>query len=168
MNTLFLSDTHFDQPSIIKFRTQFSSSEEHDAIIKENYHKVVRPKDTVNFVGDICMTPAAVQELKTWAGVKSIYLGNHDTSEFKKRGVSLAMLQEVFEDRIYGFGRKYGYWIGHCPIHPDELRNRNMIHGHVHSNSINDPRYFNVCMENIDYTPISLEQIRAEFTRRGV
>lgn len=48
---------------------------------------------------------------------------------------------------------------------PDELKGK--IHGHVHSNNIDDLRYFNVSMENIDYTPISLEEIRSIFKSRG-
>ncbi len=168
MNTLFLSDLHLGHDTITKFRNQFENSQHHDAIIKENYHKIVRPKDTVNFLGDVGFTPEAIQELKTWNGVKSIWLGNHDNAEFKKRGVSLKILQEVFEDRIYGFSRKYGYWICHTPIHPDELRGRNCLHGHTHSHLIDDPHYMNLCMEHIDYTPISLEQIREEFKSRGV
>lgn len=166
-NNYFCADLHLDQPSIIKFRDQFTDHKEHDLFLKENYHKVVRPKDFVNMVGDICMSPAAIEELRTWNGIKSIYLGNHDNAEFKKRGVSLEMLQSVFEDRIYGFARKHGFWVSHCPIHPVELRNRNCVHGHVHSNNIDDLRYFNVSMENIDYTPISLEEIRSIFKSRG-
>ena len=48
---------------------------------------------------------------------------------------------------------------------PDELKGK--INLHVHSNNIDDLRYFNVSMENIDYTPISLEEIRSIFKSRG-
>lgn len=135
--------------------------EEHDTFIKDNYHKVVRPKDYVTFAGDVAFSPEALYDLKNWNGIKSISLGNHDNAEFKKRGVSLAMLQEVFEDRIFGFYREHEFWISHCPIHPDELRGRVNIHGHTHIHIIDDPRYFNICMEHIDYTPISLDKIRS-------
>lgn len=164
--TYFLSDLHLDHQGITKFRSGFESTEHHNAVIKENYHKVVRPNDTVIFGGDVAFSPVAIQDLKSWSGTKHLVLGNHDHSEYKKRGVSLDMLREVFGDNIFGFYRKYGYWLSHCPIHSDELRGRMNVHGHLHSNLIDDPRYLNICMEHIDYTPISLEQIRAEFERR--
>ena len=167
MNTLFMSDPHLGHENICNFRTQFNSSKEHDECLRDNYHSIVRPKDTVWFNGDVAFTPEALEDLKSWNGVKHLVLGNHDNAEFKKRGVSLEMLQSVFEDRIYGFARKHGFWVSHCPIHPVELRNRNCVHGHVHSNNIDDLRYFNVSMENIDYTPISLEEIRSIFKSRG-
>lgn len=167
-NVLFLSDLHLDHKTICNFRTQFSSVEEHNAIIKENYHKVVRPKDTVWFLGDVAFSSEALEDLKTWNGNKHIVLGNHDgSSEAKKRGYDIKDMLEVFSS-IHGFTRQYNYWLSHCPIHPDELRGRNTLYGHTHSHLIDDPRYMSVCMEHIDYTPISLEQIRAEFKLRGV
>ena len=39
--------------------------------------------------------------------------------------------------------------------------------GNCHGHLIDDPRYFNICMEHIDYTPISLESIRKEFESRA-
>ncbi len=167
MNNYFCADLHLDQPSIIKFRNQFTDHKEHDLFLKENYHKVVRPKDFVNMVGDVCMSPAAIEELRTWDGIKSIYLGNHDNAEFKKRGVSLEMLQSVFEDRIYGFARKHGFWVSHCPIAEEELRGRINLHGHVHNKTIQKFGYLNLSMENINYKPISLDKIR-ENIKNGI
>ena len=167
MNTLFMSDPHLGHENICNFRTQFNSSKEHDECLRDNYHSVVRPKDTVWFNGDVAFTPEALEDLKSWNGVKHLVLGNHDNAEFKSRGVSLKMLQEVFGENIHGFLRKYSWWLSHCPIHPDELRGRMNVHGHIHGHLIDDPRYFNICMEHIDYTPISLESIRKEFESRA-
>lgn len=166
MNTLFLSDLHLDHQGITKFRSGFESTEHHNAVIKENYHKVVRPKDTVWFLGDVAFSLEALEDLKSWNGTKHVVLGNHcGSSESKKRGYDIKDMMEVFSS-IHGFTRKYNHWLSHCPVHPDELRGRFNVHGHLHSNLIDDPRYLNVCMEHIDYTPISLEQIRTEFDRR--
>ena len=52
------------------------------------------------------------------------------------------------------------FWLSHAPIHPEELRDRINIHGHVHYKNIDDARYFNVSCENIGFKPISLENIR--------
>ena len=130
MNTLFMSDPHLGHENICNFRTQFNSSKEHDECLRDNYHSIVRPKDTVWFNGDVAFTPEALEDLKSWNGVKHLVLGNHDNAEFKSRGVSLKMLQEVFGENIHGFLRKYSWWLSHCPIHPDELRGRMNVHGH--------------------------------------
>ena len=165
-NTFFLSDLHLDHKNICNFRKQFSSVEEHNALIKENYHKVIRKDDTVWFLGDVAFSKEALEDLKTWPGIKHIVLGNHDpSSEPKRTGASLEDMLEVFTT-IHGIIKKYGFWISHCPIHPDELRGANSLHGHTHSYLINDARYMNLCMEHIDYTPISLEQIRNNFKER--
>ena len=60
-----------------------------------------------------------------------------------------------------GLVKKYGFWLSHAPIHPDELRGFKNIYGHTHKNIIPDNRYINVCCENVGYTPISLEEIKA-------
>ena len=56
---------------------------------------------------------------------------------------------------------KKEYILTHCPIHSSQLDYRYSynIHGHVHSNSIDDARYINVSAEVIDYTPKTLEQL---------
>ena len=56
----------------------------------------------------------------------------------------------------------------HIPIHPESLARWGLnVHGHLHANvvklslaQIPDPRYFNVSMEQINYTPISLETVK--------
>ena len=160
MNTYFLSDLHLDHQNICKFRTQFSSVEEHNTHIKEQYHKIVRPKDTVWFLGDVAFSKKALEDLKTWNGIKHIVTGNHDpNSEPKRTNVTLIDMLEVF-NTIHGFTREYGFWLSHCPIHPIELRGRVNLHGHVHSHTLEDNNYLNLSMENINYTPISLERIR--------
>lgn len=164
-NVLFLSDTHLDHKNIIKFRTQFKSSEEHDAVIKENYHQIVRPKDTVWFLGDVAFSKAALDDLATWPGIKHIVLGNHDI-EYSKHDFTFQDIFKVFNNNIYGVLRKYNYWLSHVPFHETELRGRYNVHGHLHSHVIDDPRYLNICMEHINYTPISLEDIRKTFKDR--
>ena len=42
----------------------------------------------------------------------------------------------------------------------NEMWGRCNLHAHVHNATIPDSRYFNCSLENIDYTPISLDQIR--------
>lgn len=66
---------------------------------------------------------------------------------------------QVFDD-VQGFMKYKEFWLSHAPIHPNELRGKVNIHGHVHSATIDDDRYFNTSLENIGYKPISLQEIR--------
>lgn len=162
---LNLSDLHLGHQSICKFRTQFTTVEEHDSLIIENYLNLVRKQDRVHFNGDVAFTSEALNTIKKLPGRKILILGNHDT-EFKKRGYTLQDLVDTF-DEIHSFVRWHEFWLTHCPIHVDELRGKFNIHGHTHNHIIDNPNYLNICMEHINYTPISLEQIRDEFKKRG-
>ena len=73
----------------------------------------------------------------------------------------------MFDD-VQGFVKYKDYWLSHCPIHPNELRGKYNLHGHVHNKTVEDVRYFNCSLENIDYTPISLDQIREILKERNM
>jgi calcineurin-like phosphoesterase family protein len=61
---------------------------------------------------------------------------------------------------VAGIIKYKGFWLSHAPIHPEELRGKPNIHGHVHTNTLNDSRYFNASLENIGYKPVSIEEVR--------
>lgn len=74
----FLSDLHLNHKNICKFREGFTSVEEHNALIKENYHKRVTKRDTVYFLGDVAFDKESLADVKTWVGAQKILIcGNH-------------------------------------------------------------------------------------------
>lgn len=162
----FLSDPHFGHQNIPKFRPCFSTVEEHDQHIFDNCDKLFRKQDKIWFNGDVAFTKEALYRIKELKGTKILILGNHDT-EWKKRGYTLKDLMETFND-IQGFVKWHEFWLSHCPIAEVELRGKINIHGHIHSHIIDDPRYVNICMEHINYTPITLEEIRAIVASRNI
>ena len=153
----FLSDLHLAHKNICKFREGFASVEEHNALIKENYHKRVTKRDTVYFLGDVAFDKESLADVKTWVGTKKILIcGNHDLDHHTMKD-----LVEVY-DEVYSLKKYKEFWLSHAPIHPDELRGKVNIHGHTHYHNIADARYVNVSMEQINYTPIELHEIRAK------
>ena len=74
-------------------------------------------------------------------GRKVLICGNHDTDHNPMK-----ILCEYF-DEVYSLYKWHEFWLSHCPIHPDELRGKLNIHGHVHHATINDKRYFNTSLE---------------------
>ena len=72
----------------------------------------------------------------------------------------LALYREYFHE-VYGVRQIDGYWLTHVPMHPECMsRARGNVHGHLHANTIPDPRYLNVSVECVDYTPVSFDTAR--------
>lgn len=163
-NVLFLGDVHGGHKNITSFRTQFKSEEEHFHYVKERYHKKVTKRDKVYFMGDAAFTLERLKDISTWtASQKILIVGNHCTDK-----LSMKTLCEHF-DEVYSFVKYKRFWLSHCPIHPNELRGKFNIHGHVHHKNVkdehgnDDKRYFNTSLENIDYEPIDLYKINNYF-----
>ena len=128
------------------------------------HNSVVRPGDKVYFLGDVVMSrkTSALEILGRMNGEKVLVKGNHDQCKPE------AYLK-YFKD-IRGTHQFSGLIMSHIPIHPESLARWGLnIHGHLHYqvvrmpfSQIPDRRYFNVSMERINYTPISLEEIRKQ------
>ncbi|QCQ64939.1 hypothetical protein Barba33A_gp070 [Rheinheimera phage vB_RspM_Barba33A] len=70
---------------------------------------------------------------------------------------------------ILGVEQRWGLWISHVPIPEYELYRGNSVHGYLHSKPVmidngvfteQDDRYFCVSCEQVDYKPISLNDIK--------
>ncbi len=153
--TLYAGDTHLGHRGITKYRDQFASAEEHDTYILEQLHSTVSKRDTLVMMGDTTFTLEALQQVaKIKCKKKILVLGNHCT---EKRLVPAYC--DVY-DEIHSMYSARKVWHSHCPIHPSQFRERILnIHAHLHEDIIDDPRYFSVSMERINYTPISFQEI---------
>ncbi len=159
-NLFFISDTHFGHKNILTFESDegnpiraFSCIEEMNEHMVQAWNNTVGKQDKVIHCGDVAFGKEALQHCGRLNGTKHLVLGNHDTyatHEYLR-----------FFSKIYG--SKY---IGkeaictHIPIHEGSFRGRSInIHGHLHTKVIGGP-YFNVSVERVNYTPISLEEIK--------
>jgi calcineurin-like phosphoesterase family protein len=157
INTFFIGDTHFGHANIIGFcRPQFNNLDEMHEHIVTRWNSVVRPKDKVMFMGDFCMNKKYIAEFAPQLnGVKHIVLGNHDQKDMQ-------LYQKYFQN-VFGCTGYKGCVLTHIPIHESQFyRWKLNIHGHMHEKSIDDPRYFNVSCEQINYTPIEWEEIKEQ------
>ena len=167
--------TIFGHANILTFkRADGTTLREFDSVSHMNEHmvnchnQVVRPHDKVYFLGDVCMqtTIEALEILRRMNGEKILIKGNHDLARPSR-------YMEHFKD-VRGSHQFDGMILTHIPIHPESLARWGLnVHGHLHSNvvrmplsQIPDRRYFNVSMECINYTPISLEQVKKQSTTR--
>jgi calcineurin-like phosphoesterase family protein len=157
-----LSDAHIGHKNILKYRPEFSSIEDHDRTILENIFITCGKRDTLWLLGDCFFNNDAVDNflLPTLdRGITVNFIpGNHDTDSAERQKVLkrvIGLVNEVHTLRKY----KKGFWLSHHPIHPEQLFGRVNIHGHVHTETIKDDRYFNACCENIGYRPINIGKI---------
>jgi calcineurin-like phosphoesterase family protein len=159
----FIADPHWRHHNIIKFTNNenklvrpFQSVEEMDELIIKNINEIVRVCDKLYILGDIVMNRKCLNILNKINTKKLILIrGNHDIFKLKDY---LPYFKDI---RAYKVMPKHGIIFSHIPIHPNQLEGRFTlnVHGHMHHNKLDDPRYMNICPEIIGYMPISLEEI---------
>lgn len=163
-NHFVISDLHFGHknlldPEVISHgRSQdFHTVEEMDEAIIANWNRVVRPKDKVYVLGDICMNPAKQLALymPRLAGSKTLIMGNHDMGEAKLYAKYFKYLRGMrdFDDCV----------LSHSPLEFVSASRRYTfnVHGHTHRRMV-QPNWFywNVCVENTGYTPLAWEDLK--------
>lgn len=174
----FTSDTHFSHTNTwALFKTEdglplrpFTSTEEMDEFMIEQWNKTVKPSAHVYHLGDISMKrPRLVDHvLKRLNGHKRLIRGNHDIFHTKE-------YLEYF-DEIYGIRVMDNIIFTHIPIHPTSAgRFSANVHGHIHNPGPNLPAvvrlghdgkflpdmpYINITVEHTNYRPINLAEVK--------
>lgn len=175
-NVLLISDTHFSHRGIVKFLNDdgsktrpWDNTEEMDEALVENWNSVVRPQDRVYHLGDVVINRSALPILSRLNGEKILVMGNHDV--FRREEYA-----EYFKE-VRGVWMLDKFVLSHIPLHHTSVIERweANIHGHLHSNRVMlpplkqdsylypeeiDPLYYSVCVEQINYTPISLDELK--------
>lgn len=85
-------------------------------------------------------------------GVKKLVMGNHDR-------YPTALYLEHF-NQVLGAVELRGCILTHVPVHPSQFgRYKANIHGHLHSNKMDDARYINVSAEHTGLAPMLLDTV---------
>lgn len=160
-NIYHISDLHLGHKNILKFAKEFrgfaTTVEEHDEILTDRIASKCNKRDRLFIHGDVAMDLNKLNLLNKCKAAKIMIRGNHDNFPLEE-------YLKVF-DNVEGFARRKQAWLSHAPIHPQELRNKINIHGHVHQQSILtgllklDQRYVNVCVENCGGVPVNYQDI---------
>lgn len=155
----FISDLHLGDNNILNHAQGHrygETTDEHDHWLVTQWNSVVTAKkDVVYVLGDVCFDLEKLKLIDQMKGNKVLLMGNHDRYPLEE-------YQKYFYKIIF-FQKYKGFWLSHCPIHPEELRGKNNIHGHVHLKTIQDTRYINVCVEALNGTPIEFNKIKERF-----
>ncbi len=162
----FISDSHFDHGNILRFTdfegklirgSRFSSIEEMNETIIQNWNSVVKPQDHVYHMGDVTFRPNMFARIACRLnGHKRLLVGNHDDVKNLElsKWFEKIMLWRMFKDE--------NFTATHVPLPKDQFRYKVKynLHGHTHQELIDDPAYINNCVEHTNYFPRSLEEIR--------
>lgn len=163
MNRIFvISDTHFGHKKVIEFERKhrpFETIEEHDNELIKRWNSVVHKNDTVWHLGDVLFGRESFTVLGKLNGIKKLVMGNHDRYPTR-------MYLDHF-NVVAGASEVKGCLLTHIPVHPDQFdRYEINVHGHLHSKKMNDDRYINVSAEQINLTPVLLDDLLTAWRNR--
>lgn len=169
----FYSDPHFGHANIIKYADRpFTTAAEMDRELIRRYNEVIKPKDTVLWLGDCTFRwgEAFHSIMRKLRGKKLLIRGNHDKGK-------PTMLTYGFEEVMDGpilWGDKYV--LSHYPpridigVPPEKIKYYNrrpvleegqiIIHGHTHEKErfIGNQR-IHVGVDAWDYYPVPVSAI---------
>lgn len=160
----------------------FSCAQEMDEEMVRRWNSVVSPSDKVYVLGDVAMKKQHLETVGRCHGKKTLIRGNHDIFEARDY---LKYFSEIHGVR---YPESRDFVMSHIPLHPGSVAERYKfnVHGHLHANRVMrtrwmgywsddtvppilvdgdawvtdvDPMYFNVSVEQIDFTPISHDDL---------
>lgn len=158
MSVYFSSDWHLGHRSILKYREQFNTIEEHDDTIFAELSKLTK-RDVLYILGDFLFDCDNFENylirISKYPVRIKLVMGNHDSLKLYSQTIA-----KNIEIQLPLFSYK-NYWLSHCPIHEQELRGRTgNIHGHLHFAELNDSRYFDVGLDKNNFKFINFEYIK--------
>jgi calcineurin-like phosphoesterase family protein len=181
MTTFFASDLHFGHTNAVEKFTRddgsplrgFSTVEEMDETIIDNWNKTVSSNDRVFLLGDVVINKKYIHQAGRLNGKKTLVLGNHDIFALE--------LYYPFFEKILPLKEFDGCVLTHIPVHPSQVgvgrRWRINVHGHLHDRHIirlpigfRDPDYYNVSIDcfaegrhtGMNYFPKAWDEIKKE------
>ena len=156
-----IGDLHLGHRNIMKYREGITSVEENTEVCVDNILTTCNKRDVLWLHGDIFFTEESLKslvEMRRFVCNIRLILGNHDF-QYSNLTDCLKVLSDL-KVPVYGLKKHKGFWLSHAPIHTDELRGHLNIHGHVHTQTIDDDRYVNVSVDNTNFKPVKLDDIK--------
>lgn len=160
------SDTHFNHANIIKYCNRpFSSVQEMNEALINNWNNVVSEGDTVYHLGDFALGDKSLipNFLSRLNGYIYLIMGNHDNWDIMNNLWRHPRFISLTWEQVIKVGKKT-IIMNHFPFGslPDPLSNNPIIqlHGHVHSTPDNPWLHFDnqydVGVDNNNFTPVNL------------
>lgn len=173
MKIYFTSDLHLGHDNIIRFFNRpFSSVDEMNDKIIQNYNSIIHKNDLVYILGDLTYKISVeesnnlIQQLK---GHKVLIRGNHDLK------YDSSLFDDILDYKEFNYN-KVKYVLMHYPLmewNGSYKKKSIHLHGHIHSSSEynhknleNGIMRYDVGVDANNYYPVSLEYIENYFKNR--
>lgn len=159
--TWVTADPHFGHAGVCKFLRDdgtklrpWDSPDEMDEALVENWNRVVGDKDRIYLLGDVVINRRCLKTLERLKGRKVLVKGNHDIFKLSDY---LPYFDDIRAYVVQHTQDKRKVIMSHIPIHPESVGRFGInIHGHLHYNKVDDPRYLCVSVEHTNFTPLDL------------
>jgi calcineurin-like phosphoesterase family protein len=163
--TFLVSDTHFGHRGVCKFLKAdgtklrpWDNPNDMDEAMVALWNDTVKPNDKVYHLGDVVINRRALPTLARLNGDKVLIKGNHDIFKLNE-------YLPYFRD-IRAYHVMDNLIMSHIPVHRGQSpRFRGNVHGHLHSNKLDDPWYLCVCVEQTNFKPISFDHVREQILK---
>lgn len=172
-NIWIISDTHFNHSNILSFSDKigkpvrsFANAEEMNETMIERWNSIVKPGDKVYHLGDVLFG----NNKEEWMnknfprlnGQKRLIVGNHDNVVMMSKGGWFGKVE------LWRNFSEFGLLLTHVPVHQSTLKESHRfgeggmvnVHGHIHQNPSPEGPYKCVCVEQTNYTPVNIEDLR--------
>ena len=165
--TFVTADTHWGHASICEYNAKHGSAlrpwdtpEEMDEAMVTLWNETVRPGDKVIHLGDVAKQKHQVATMGRCTGDKILIKGNHDVLELSAYLPYFNDISGVHIVRTEGMK----FLLTHIPVHErGKDRYDGNIHGHLHSQSIGDPWFQCVSVEQTGFKPILLDEVISRY-----
>lgn len=183
-NVWFISDFHLYHKNVIKYDNRPFVDENggpdleamHQAIL-DGWNKVVKPKDVVFYLGDLCFNKfeLAKEFVKQLNGEIHFVMGNHDEYKDIVKIGRFKTVSDLVDLNIIGDkkNKNMHFILMHYPIYSWNRKHHGTthLHGHCHGNLHHGEsadyyigkKVMDVGCNLIDYTPISYLEIIEKF-----
>lgn len=156
---------NFLAPNGVDKLRPWDTTEEMDEALIEKWNKRVKPTDESYILGDVVLNRKNLHTIARLNGRKHLIKGNHDIfrlEEYQQYFYEVSACR-CLKDMI----------LTHIPIHPSNIGRFGVnVHGHLHASSVmltpkmQDPRYICVSLEQTNFEPLTLEEVRAMALKR--
>lgn len=157
--------TQFKAPNGIDKLRPWETTEEMDEALIANWNSRVKPTDESYILGDVVLNRKNLHTIARLNGRKHLVKGNHDIfrlEEYQQYFYEVSACR-CLKDMI----------LTHIPIHPSNIGRFGVnVHGHLHASKVRlangepDPRYLCVSLEQTNFMPLTIEEVREQVNRR--
>lgn len=164
MTIFFTADTHFGHEKAINYVHEgkkirpWSSTKEQDDLLIARWNERITDQDTVYHVGDV-YDEGMSDVMERLKGNKILIRGNLDTGPTEEYQ---QYFSEVYNNHHIIELEKKKILLSHYYVTKEELDENKCsinIHGHLHADCVQDPRYFCVSLERTNFYPITSDEL---------